>query len=130
MRVDDAGITVRSLLRTRHITWDRIERVELDNRLDAIVASLTGVLPVRRVPVVGGLLTDGAQWLSGAVTRRLLPGRRSESGWVVATIHRRGVLRGDVEVDGGAWWTAVLHPTLTEAIESHAAMRHIPVERA
>ena len=128
--VDDTGITVRSLVRTRHVDWDRVERIELDNRLDAVVAALTRLVPVRRVPVVGGLVTDAVQGMAAAATRRLLPARRASAGWVVATIHQRGLLRGDVEVDGGAWWTAVLHPTLTEAVESHAAMRHIPIERA
>ena len=129
IRVDDTGITVRGLLRTRHTSWERIERIELDNRLDVVVGALTRFLPLRRVPVLGGLLTDGVRSLSAEATRRLVPGRRHRAGWVVATIHQRGVLRRDVEVDGGAWLTAVLHPRLTEAIESHAAMRHVPVER-
>lgn len=130
IRVDDTGITVRGLLRTRHTSWARIERIELDNRLDVAVAALTRFLPVRRVPVVGGLLTDGVRSLSAEATRRLVPKRRARAGWVVATIHQQGMLRRDVEIDGGAWLTAVLHPRLTEAIESHAAMRHIPLDRA
>ena len=129
VRVDDDGITVRGLVRTRQIAWDRIERIELDNRVDVVLGSLTRFLPVRRVPVIGGLLTDGVRAFSAAATRRLVPDQRRRAGWVVATIHRRGLLRGDVEVDGGAWLTAVLHPRLTEAIESHAAMRHVPLER-
>ncbi len=129
IRVDDTGITVRGLLRSRHSSWERIERIELDNRLDVAVGALTRFLPVRRLPVVGGLLTDGVRALSAEATRRLVPDQRGRAGWVVATIHQRGVLRSDVEVDGGAWLTAVLHPRLTEAIESHAAMRHIPLDR-
>lgn len=130
IRVDDTGITVRGLLRTRHTSWSRVERIELDNRLDVVVAAATRFLPVRRVPWVGGLLTDGVRAVSAEATRRLVPGQRQRAGWVVATIHRRGLLHGDMDVDGGAWLTAVLHPRLTEAIESHAEMRHIPVERA
>ena len=129
VRVDDTGITVRSLLRARHSSWERIERIELDNRLDVVLAALTRFLPVRRVPVVGGLLTDGVRSLSATATQQLLPDQREQAGWVVATIHRRGVLHGDVEVGGGAWLTAVLNPRLTAAIESHAAMRHIPLTR-
>lgn len=129
VRVDDTGITVRGLVRARHTSWDRVERIELDNRLDVVVAALTRFLPVRRVPLVGGLLTDGVRALSAQTTRRLLPGQRRRAGWVVATVHRRGMLRRDLEVDGGAWLTAVLHPRLTAAMESHAAMRHIPVQR-
>ncbi len=128
IRVDDTGITVRAPLRTRHSSWERIERIELDNRLDVVVGALTRFLPLRRVPLLGGLLTDGIRSLSARVTRRLVPRRRRRAGWVVATIHQRGVLRRDVEVDGGAWLTAVLQPQLTDAIESHARMRHIPVD--
>ena len=130
IRVDDTGITVRGLLRTRHTSWSRVERIELDNRLDVVLAAATRFLPVRRVPVVGGLLPDGVRTVSAEATRRLLPDQRRRAGWVVATIHRSGLVHRDMDVDGGAWLTAVLHPRLTEAIESHAEMRHITVERA
>lgn len=130
VRVDDSGITVRRLLRTHHTSWRRVERIELDSRLDVLLAAATRFLPLRRVPVVGGLLTDGVRAATGAATRRLAPGTRQRLGWVVATVHRKGVLHRDIDVDGGAWLTAVLSPSLNEAVQAHAAMRHIPVERS
>jgi hypothetical protein len=130
VRVDDSGITVRGLLRTHHTSWDRVERIELDNRLDVLLAAATRFLPVRRLPVVGGLLTDGVRSAASAATRRLVPGTRQRLGWVVATIHRDGLLHRDIDVDGGAWLTAVLSPSLNEAVQAHAAMRHIPVDRS
>lgn len=129
VRVDDTGITVRGLLRTRHTSWDRIERIELDSRLDVLLAAATRLLPVRRVPLVGGLLTDGVRTAAAAATRRLAPATRQRLGWVVATVHRAGVLHRDIDVDGGAWLTSVLNPSLNEALQAQAAMRHIPVER-
>lgn len=129
VRIDDTGITVRGLLRTKHTSWQRVARIELDNRLDVVLAAATRFLPVRRVPVVGGMLTDGVRAAAGAATRRLLPGTRERLGWVVATVHRDGLLHRDIEVDGGAWLTAVLNPALNEAVQAHASMRHIPIER-
>lgn len=129
VRVDDGGVHVRGLVRTRHLPWDEISRIHLDNRLDVAVAAATRFLPVRRIPVVGGVLTDAVRDASAQVTRRVVPGARDRAGWTVATIERDSLLRGDVEVDGGAWLTALLHPSLTEAVTSHAAMRHIRVER-
>lgn len=129
VRVDDTGITVRRLLSTRHTSWDRVERVTLDNRLDVLLAAATRILPVRRVPLVGGLLTDTVRGAAAHVTRRFLPGVRDHAGWVVASVHREGALRPDIDVEGGAWLTALLHPALSEAVQSHAAMRHIPIER-
>lgn len=130
VRVDDTGITVRGLLRTHHTSWDRVERIELDNRLDVLLAASTRFLPVRRVPVVGGLLTDAVRTAASATTRRLAPATRQRLGWVVATIHREGLLHRDIAFDGGAWLTAVLSPAVNEAVQSHAAMRHIPIERS
>lgn len=130
VRVDDTGITVRGLLRTRHTSWDRVERIELDNRLDVLLAAVTRFLPVRRVPLVGGLLTDAARAASTGATRRLVPGQRRRAGWVVARIHRRGLLHRDIEVAGGAWLTTVLNPSVSESVQAHAAMRHVPLERA
>lgn len=129
VRVDDTGITVRGLLRTRHTSWAGIERITLDNRLDVLLASATRVLPVRRIPGVGGMLTELVRAGATGVTRRIAPEVRERAGWVVASIHREGRLRSDIDVDGGAWVTAVLNPSLSEAVRSHAAMRHIPVEQ-
>ena len=130
VRVDDTGITVRGLVRTRHTSWERVERIELDNRLDVLLAAATRFLPVRRVPVVGGMLSDGVRSAAAAATRRLAPATRQRLGWVVATVHRSGALHRDIDVGGGAWLTAVLNPSLSEAVQSHAAMRHIPVVRS
>lgn len=130
VRVDDSGITVRGLVRTRHTSWDRVERIELDNRLDVLLAAATRFLPVRRVPVIGGLLTDGVRAAAAATTRRLAPATRQRLGWMVATVHRQGALHRDIDVDGGAWLTAVLNPSVSEAVQAHAAMRHIPIERS
>ena len=129
VRVDDTGITVRGLVRTRHTSWDRVERIELDNRLDVLLAAATRFLPVRRVPVIGGMLTDGVRSAAAAATRRLAPATRQRLGWVVATVHLEGVLHRDIEVAGGAWLTAVLNPSLSDAVQAHAAMRHIPIDR-
>lgn len=82
------------------------------------------------MPIVGGLLTDAVRSAAAATTRRLAPVTRERLGWVVATVHRKGMLHRDIAVDGGAWLTAVLNPSLNEALRSHAAMRHIPVERS
>lgn len=130
VRVDDSGITVRGLVRVRHTSWDRVERIELDNRLDVLLTAATRFLPARRVPVLGGLLTDGVRAAAAAATRRLVPTTRQRLGWVVATVHRQGTLHRDIDVDGGAWLTAVLNPSLSEAIQAHAAMRHIPIGRS
>jgi tRNA A-37 threonylcarbamoyl transferase component Bud32 len=130
VRVDDTGITVRGLLRAKHTSWERIERIELDNRLDVVLAAGTRFLPVRRLPVVGGLLTDVVTDAASAVTRRVAPRQRERLGWVVARIHRDGLLHRDIEVDGGAWLTAVLDGSVAEAIRSHAEMRHIPIEES
>ena len=129
VRVDDTGITVRGLVRTHHTSWDRVERIELDNRLDVLLAAATRFLPVRRVPVVGGLMTDAVQAAAAATTRRFAPTTRQRLGWVVATVHRQGALHRDIDVDGGAWLTAVLSPSLNEAVRAHAEMRHIPIDR-
>lgn len=128
VRVDDSGITVRGLLRAKHTSWDRVERIEFDNRLDVVLAAGTRFLPIRRLPVVGGMLTDLVTDAASAVTRRVAPRQRDRAGWVVATIHRDGLLHRDIEVDGGAWLTAVLHGSVAEAIRSHAEMRHIPID--
>ncbi len=127
--VDDAGVTTRGLLCNRHTSWDRVERIELDNRLDVVLAAVTRLLPVRRVPWVGGLLTELARAAAAGLTRRVAPTSRQRAGWVVATIHRDGLLHRGIDLDGGAWLTAVLNPAVSEAVQSHAAMRHIPVER-
>lgn len=129
VRVDDSGITVRGLLRTHHTSWAGIDRITLDNRLDVLLAAATRLLPIRRVPWLGGMLTGVVQAATSGVTRRVAPGVRERAGWVVATIHRRGLLYRDIDVDGGAWLTSVLSPAVSEAVQSHAAMRHIPVER-
>jgi hypothetical protein len=129
VRVDDSGITVRGLLRTYHTSWAGIERITLDNRLDVLLAAATRLVPVRRVPWLGGLLTDAVQAATAGVTRRVAPEVRERAGWVVATVHRDGVLHRDIAVDGGAWLTAVLSPAVSDAVQSHAAMRHIPVAR-
>lgn len=129
VRVDDTGVTVRGLVRTHHTSWDRVERIELDNRLDVLIAAATRFLPVRRVPVVGGLLTDAVRGAAAGATRRVAPATRQRLGWVVATIHRDGMLHRDIDVDGGAFLTAVLNPSVSEAIQAHASMRHIPIER-
>ncbi len=129
VRVDDTGITVRGLLRSQHTSWERVERIQLDNRLDVLVTAATRFLPVRRIPFVGGLVTGVVQDLTSTITSRLVPRTRDRAGWVVATVHREGLVHRDIDVDGGAWLTAVLNPSLSEAVQSHAAMRHIPVER-
>lgn len=128
VRVDDRGVHVRRVLRTHHAPWDQVGSITLDNRLDVVLAAFTRFLPVRRVPVVGGLLTGAVRDVSATLTRSLAPGARDRAGWTVATVRREGLLRGDVDLDGTAWLTALLHPSLTEAITAHAAMRHIPVE--
>ncbi len=127
--VDDAGVTVRGLFRTQHTSWESVDRIELDNRLDVLLAAVTRFLPIRRVPWIGGLLTDATQAAAAAATRRVAPNARRRAGWVVATLHRDGLLDRDVDIDGGAWLTAVLNPSLSKAVQSHAAMRHIPIER-
>lgn len=129
VRVDDTGIHVRRVLRTHTAAWDAIDAIVLDNRLDVALAAATRVLPVRRVPVLGGVLTDAVQGVASTITARTVPSLRARAGWTVATVSRRGVLAGDVDVEGGAWLTALLHPTVTEAVVAHAAMRHIEVER-
>lgn len=129
VRVDDRGIHVRQLIRTQHVPWEKIDGIVLDNRLDVVLAAATRFLPVRRVPVVGGVLTDAVRSASATVTRTVVPGARDRAGWTVATVQREGMLHGDVDVEGGAWLTALLHPSVTEAVTAHAAMRHIPLER-
>lgn len=54
VRVDDTGITVRGLVRTHHTSWDRVERIALDNRLDVLLAAATRFLPVRGCRSSGG----------------------------------------------------------------------------
>lgn len=129
VRVDDTGITVRGLLRTHHTSWARIDRITLDNRLDVLLVAATRLLPVRRVPWLGGMLTGVVRAATAGVTRRVAPEVRERAGWVVATIQRDGLLHRDIDLEGGAWLTAVLSPDVSAAVQAHAAMRHIPVER-
>lgn len=129
MRVDDDGIHVRQLLRTRHVPWDEVTTVHLDSRLDAVLGAATRFVPVGRIPVVGGWLADTGEDVASAVTRRLAPGARDAAGWTVATIERAGLLQRDVDVEGGARLTALCRPGLADTVVSHARMRHIPVER-
>jgi hypothetical protein len=130
LRVDDEGIEVRRLLRSRRIRWAQVESVRLDSRLDAVLAAALRFVPVGRVPLIGGWLVETGEQVVAAATRRLAPGLRDAAGWTVATIERTGVLRPDADVDGGAHLTALCHPGLAETVVAQASMRHIPVERA
>ena len=126
--VDDDGIELRQALRTRRIPWDHVSTIHLDSRLDVVLGAGARFVPLRRVPLIGGLLVDGLQRLASVVTRRVAPGVRDQSGWAIVTIERSG-LRLDVDVEGGPFLAGLFSPELVDAIESHARMRHIPIER-
>lgn len=127
--VDDRGVEVRSVVRTRTVPWGEITAIHLESRLDVALAAATRFLPVRRVPLVGGLLTDAVRTVSAAVTRRVASDRRRASGWVMATLERDGLLRPDVDVDGVAFLTALFSDELADALVAHATARDIPVHR-
>lgn len=129
VRVDADGVELRRVLRNQRVRWDDVDRVVLESRLDVGLAFATRFLPVRRVPVVGGLLVDAAEDAAGALTRRLLPDVRRRAGWVVATLHRSKLLRRDVEVDGAPALAALLAPAVADAVVAHAEARGITVER-
>lgn len=127
LRVDDAGVAVRRPLRTRRLSWEQIDRVELDNRLDRLVGLGTQLLPAGRLPVVGDVVVRTVRSTVGAATRAVVPGLRDRAGWVLATF----VHGGDEElaVGGVAGVTALLSPRLTEVVERQAAAHDVPVER-
>lgn len=129
IRVDGVGVELRRVLRRERVRWEQVDRITLDSRLDVSLAFAVRFLPVRRVPLVGGLLVSATRTAVGEVTSRLAPGLRDRAGWVVATLHRPARLRRDVDVDGAPALAALLHADVAEVLVGFAAERGIPVER-
>lgn len=127
MRVDDDGVHLRQLLRTRTIPWDEITSIHLQSRLDVALGAGTRFLPVGRIPVVGRFLSGAVREAASFATKRLAPGPRRQAGWSVATIEREGLLQRDVDVEGGAFLTALFADELLDTLVAQANMRHIPV---
>ena len=129
IRVDGIGVELRRVLRRERVRWEHVDRITLDSRLDVGLAFAVRFLPVRRVPLVGGMLVSAAQGAVGTVTSRVAPGLRDSAGWVVATLHRPARLRRDVDVDGGPALAGLLHADVAEVLVAFAEERGIPVER-
>ena len=127
-RVDHRGVHVRRLLRTVHVPWDRVTRVQLDNRLDLALTLVVGALPVTRAPVIGAALATAADRVAEEVARRLVPSLRERAGWAVATVEQQ-TWRRDVDFQRTSRVVALLYPEVTRRLVEESQSRGIPVIR-
>jgi hypothetical protein len=130
------GITVRSLLRRRHMPWKRVQCLTFVGRYDLIrgdgLAKLIEDIKASLFPipglswllkrVVGGI----ANWLEHRFfTPEQVDALREGAGKALIGVERRG---RDIEFSGALLLVSLLAPGLSEAVEQEARQRGITVD--
>ncbi len=138
LSVGPDGITVRSLVRRRHTSWEHVQKLTFSGRYDLLrgdgLTKLVEDVRSRMIPlpipglswllrkVIGGL----ARWLEQRfLTEDQVESLRTGAGNALLGIERRGF---DIELSGPLLLVSVLAPGFSEAVEQEAARRGVKVE--
>lgn len=132
------GITVRSLVRRRHASWEHVQRLTFAGRYELLrgdgLARIVDDVKARLIPlpipglswllrrVIGGL----ANWLEQRFfTEDQIESLRGGAGNALLVIERRGF---DIELSGPLLLVSILAPGFSEAVEAEARRRDVKVE--
>ena len=139
--VGPKGITVRSLIRRKHVPWKRVQAVRVENRYEMVrgdglaklMASVRSAIVPFPVPGLTWLLRKVCNSIADFLERRLASEEKAASlhegawGSVLIGVKRWG---RDIELEGPLLLVAMMSPGLADAVELEARARGIAVDVA